>query len=98
MEFNLLEFIPTDFIILIPTLYVIGVFLKQSKIKDYLIPWILLILGIFGSFGLGYSVDINNAIQGVLVTGVAVLGNQLYVQTVKKRGNNNGKRDRCFSL
>lgn len=87
MEFNIIEFIPTDFIILIPALYIIGVFLKQSKIRDNLIPWILLIVGILGSFGLTKTLDMNSVIQGILVTGVAVLGNQLYIQTVKKNPN-----------
>ena len=43
------------------------------------IPLILLVFGILGAFGiLGFSVDA--AVQGVLITGAAVYGDQLVKQ------------------
>jgi hypothetical protein len=61
-------------------LYVVGVFLKSTpKVKDWVIPWILLALSIIASdLLLGFS--ISSVIQGILACGVAVLGNQLYKQ------------------
>ncbi len=71
--------------ILIPILYILGTFLKQTpKIQDYLIPWILLGFGIIGGYFLS-GMKTEGIFQGILITGVTVLGNQLYKQTAIKR-------------
>lgn len=66
--------------ILIPALYVIGIFIKKTpKIPDWVIPIVLLVLGIIGGgFLVGWTV--TGIIQGVLVAGVTVYGNQAYKQ------------------
>ena len=80
---ELINFVPEQLLILVAALYIIGVFLKDSKkIKDYLIPWILLTISI------GFSIAINgisatSILQGIICTGVAVLSNQLIKQTLK---------------
>lgn len=72
--------------ILIPALYIIGLYLKktpESTIPDWWIPWILLICGIVGSIIiLGFTGEA--VIQGILVSGVTVFGNQLIKQTIKR--------------
>ncbi len=81
---DLMNYIVSESYILIPVLYVIGVLLKKiPNIKDWLIPWILLGLGMIGGFFLA-GMQLSGVLQGVLVTGVTVLGNQLYKQTTVK--------------
>lgn len=83
MEFNLMNLISENLIILVPALYIIGIFLKKSRVRDELIPWVLLFIGIaFSTLTNGLSVQ--SVVQGILIAGVTVLGNQLYVQTFKK--------------
>jgi hypothetical protein len=66
---------------LIPALYVVGVAMKKTpKLPDWLIPWLLLPLGILGGgFIIGWNV--TGIIQGVLCTGMTVYGNQLFKQS-----------------
>lgn len=83
---DIMSFITEKALILIPVLYIIGMMLKNtSKIQDWSIPWILLIIGIGSSIGLlGFNMEA--IIQGVLVTGTTVYTNQLFKQsTVKKK-------------
>ncbi len=83
MEFNLLTYINSGLTILIPVIYILGILLKRSRVRDELIPWLLLVVGTVLC-----SIISKNAtegiIQGVLVTGVCVLGSQLYIQTFKR--------------
>lgn len=80
---EILTYITENALILIPVLLVIGQIIKNiEKIPDKWIPVILLPLGILGAMALGgWTVD--SAIQGVLVTGAAVYGNQLVKQLKK---------------
>ena len=80
---DILSYIIEKALILIPVLNIIGMILKQfEKLPDKFIPLILLVFGILGSFGLlGFSAEA--AIQGVLITGAAVYGNQIVKQLKK---------------
>jgi len=81
---DLIEYIVEEAYILIPVLYVIGVFLKWTpKVPDWTIPWILLGLGMIGGFFLG-GMTLNGILQGILVAGATVFTNQLYKQTKDK--------------
>lgn len=73
-------------LIIIPVLLIVGIIMKQTpKIRDWLIPYILLIFGIaFTIYLIGTNIDA--ILQGILLTGTAVYGNQLFKQT---RGRNN---------
>jgi len=81
----LMEFLTESALILVPVLWIIGTFIKHvPSIPDWLIVWILLILGIlFAVFTLGFSAQ--SVIQGIIATGVAVYGHQLLKQTFDKR-------------
>lgn len=93
MNFN--EFIKPELLVLIPVLYLIGVAVKNSKIADKFIPWILggvsvalSALWIFATCAIENPADISLAIftaitQGVLVAGASVYVNQLVKQTGK---------------
>ena len=81
---DFLNYINKEALILIPILYIIGMLLKGTpKIKDWLIPYVLLVLGILGSnILLGFSLE--STIQGILIAGTAVYTNQLYKQASKR--------------
>ena len=82
MEF--MEYITENALILIPVLYVIGMFLKALEfIKDKYIPCILLVVWIAFSIAL-IGFNVNAVIQGILVSGATVLGNQLIKQYKKE--------------
>ena len=80
---DFMNYIIENALILIPVLYILGSFLKNlENIKDKYIPLVLLAIGIgFSVAIIGFSVDA--IIQGVLVAGVTVLGNQLIKQSKK---------------
>ncbi|ASN68310.1 putative holin [uncultured Caudovirales phage] len=82
---NLIQFVPEQLLILVAALYVIGIFLKTSKIADWTIPWILLSVGILGAIGIE-GISVMAVIEGIICAGVAVLTNQLIKQTTVKKG------------
>lgn len=79
----MLEYITENALLLIPVLNVIGMIIKKTeKIPDKYIPLILLGFGILGAIAImGFFPE--SVVQGVLVTGAAVYGNQV-VKQVKK--------------
>lgn len=101
---NLLNFILESYLPLIPVLLIIGYIMKKSeKVKDTSIPWILCLIGIvFALFITLATADLSawqNAvgeitqgiIQGILVTGGAVLASQLVIQKRKANEEKEGK-------
>lgn len=78
-----MQYIVEKALILIPVLNIIGMMLKNiPKLPDKYIPLILLAFGMLGTMALvGFTVD--GAIQGILVTGTAVYGNQVVKQLKK---------------
>lgn len=81
---EIVEYILDKALILIPVLNIIGMLLKNiEKIPDKYIPLILLGFGVFGAVALA-GVSADSVIQGVLVTGVAVYGNQVVKQLKKE--------------
>lgn len=86
MDFS--SYLIEKMLVLVPVLYIIGMFIKSTpKVKDWLIPWILLGLGLAGAVAIGLTTGVpivDAVIQGILVTGVTVLTNQLMVQTKAK--------------
>lgn len=84
MDTEIINYITQNALILIPVLIIIGYIIKQIKfIADKYIPLILLPLGIVGAMALG-GWTFDSAIQGVLVTGAAVYGNQIVKQLGKQ--------------
>ena len=80
---EIITYITENALILIPVLIIIGRIIKNvQKIPDKWIPVILLPVGILGAMALG-GWTVTSAIQGVLVTGAAVYGNQLVKQLKK---------------
>ena len=77
------KFLIEEALILIPVLYVIGMFLKSLEtIKDKYIPIIIWGFGVVLSMLiLGFNVD--GFIQGTLVAGASVFASQIYIQATK---------------
>ena len=81
---EVLGYITENALILIPALLIIGQIIKNIEaIPDKWIPVILLPIGIAGALLCG-GLSVDSAIQGIIVTGVAVYGNQLVKQLGKK--------------
>ena len=79
-----MNYIVDNCLILIPVLYVIGMILKNlERIEDKYIPLILLPIGIALAIAIK-GIDVNSVIQGILVTGVTVYGNQIFKQINKE--------------
>lgn len=79
----MIEFITENALLLIPVLNIIGAIIKNTeKIPDKYIPMILLLFGIIGAVAI-LGISPESILQGVLVTGTAVYGNQL-VKQIKK--------------
>lgn len=95
MEMDLvMQFINPELAIIIAVCYVLGLFLKSSRIGDWLIPFILLVFAILLTIvyiaivlGEGFTakVIVTGLIQGLLAASLAVYGNQLIKQVVHKR-------------
>ncbi|MGM0902836.1 MAG: phage holin family protein [Bacillota bacterium] len=83
----LLEFLNQNYYMMVPALWVIGYGLKHTpRIPDWTIIWILLVISIsFGSFAFGFSTE--GILNGVIAAGVAVLGHQMFKQTMGSRRN-----------
>ncbi|GAA0104302.1 phage holin family protein [Paraclostridium sordellii] len=81
---TIINFVPEQLLILVVALYVIGIFLKRTpKIKDWSIPWILLVLGISFSIPI-MGFNATSILQGIICSFGAIATNQLVKQTVNK--------------
>lgn len=70
-------------LIIVPVLWVLGAFLKQTPFfADWAIVWVLLLVGVTLTMAL-LGTSVSSFIQGILVTGVAIMGHQLIKQTLK---------------
>lgn len=74
------EYLVQEALIVIPVLLILGKIIKETpNFKDWLIPYILLGLGVIFAIAL-IGFNVGAVVQGVLVSGAAVFGNQLYKQ------------------
>lgn len=78
-----MDYIVDNCLVLIPVLYVVGAILKGIEvIKDKYIPLVLLPIGIGLAIAIK-GINVDSIIQGILVVGVTVYGNQLFKQIGK---------------
>ena len=77
---DVMGYIVQEGLILIPALLIIGMMIKKiPNIQNWTIPFILLVPGVGGTIAiLGWSAQA--IIQGILITGAAVYGNQIWKQ------------------
>ncbi len=77
---QLTEFLLEEGLVIIPVLNILGKLLKEAQfVKDKFIPLILLVAGVFAGIGV-MGLSVQSVIQGVLLAGTAVFGNQIYKQ------------------
>ena len=82
MDMDITEYIRPDAFILVPVLYIIGIFLRQTPhIPFWTHSWIKLIFAVIACL-LHYGYRIESVIQGILVTGAAVISRDLLSITV----------------
>lgn len=86
---DIMNFIVEQNLIIIAVVYVLGIFLKNLKlIEDRFIPFILLVIAIVFSLltsDISTSENVARSVmQGILITGAAVLGNQMWKQGKRK--------------
>lgn len=96
MEFNLVDFIQVELLIIIAVTYVLGMFLKSTdKIRDWWIPFILLVFAVVFSIlykaimlmeGFTPQSILSGFLYGILIAGVAVFGNQMIKQGTQREG------------
>lgn len=80
----MLEYISENALLMIPVLNIIGMIVKNTeKIPDKYIPLILLFFGILGAVAI-MGISPESIVQGVLITGTAVYGNQVFKQLRKE--------------
>lgn len=99
MDFTM--YIRPSAFILVPALYFIGLFLKQTPfIPKWSHVWIQLAIAIISCLTY-YGVEIQSVIQGILVTGVTVISRDLIHNTLdgiteakekKKNGDNDSEK------
>lgn len=78
MNLNIDMYIRPDAFILVPALYFIGLFLKQTPfIPLWSHSWIQLLFAVIACL-LYYGLEIQSVVQGILVTGVAVISRDLF--------------------
>lgn len=97
MDWNLIiEYVRPELLILIPFIWILGLFMKKAPTwkHDWLIPFILLAIGnIFAVLwlavvlgeGFGGAVILYGIVQGSLIAGFAVFGNEVIKQAMVKR-------------
>lgn len=93
MNFNLMEYVPSNLMILIVAIYVIGMFFKTlNSVPDKYITIILMFFGITfavllniinAQYKVALDVIVNGILQGILCWGVAVGINQTTKQLKK---------------
>jgi hypothetical protein len=81
---NLSQYLSPELAFIVPALWIIGAYLKATpKVKDFVIIYTLLVLGVVASVvTIGFNAQ--GVSQGIVASGLAVLGHQLIKQTKKK--------------
>jgi hypothetical protein len=82
LEFDLTMYIRQDAFILVPVLFFLGLFLKQTPyIPFWSYAWIQLSFAVIACL-LHYGFTIESIVQGILVTGTAVISRDLIENTI----------------
>lgn len=93
MDFFILEnYIYPESVIMIPVLYLIGLFLNRTpKVPQWATPWVQVFLGVAFCIA-NYGFIIEAVLQGILVAGAAALVKDLFHKTnYLTKKDNNGK-------
>lgn len=78
---DFVSYIPTELAFVVAGLYAIGMVIKGiPKTPDWIIPIVLILIGILLSCGL-LGVNVTNIVYGILCASAAVTANQVIKQT-----------------
>ena len=98
MDFN--NYIKPELLILIPVIYLIGIAIKKSAIKDKFIPFILggisialCAIWIFASCETYNATDVMFAIFGAITQGILIAGASVYINQIAKQSTKNDGDD-----
>lgn len=78
---QLMQYINENNLVLIPILYILGMYIKMTKISNRLIPWTLLVIAVVLTM-LSNGVSVNSLLQGILLSAVPTYANQLFKQSI----------------
>lgn len=98
MDYHIEMYIRSDAFILIPVLYVIGLLLRQTPyIPPWCYAWIQMLFAVISCL-LYYGWEIQSVVQGILVTGAALISVDLLHNTISglhesRNKNKKGKPD-----
>lgn len=72
--------LPSEYGLLVVGLYVLGMFIKGiPNVPNWLIPFALMLIGVVGAIAIS-GFDVNAIVGGVVSSGLAVYGDQLWKQ------------------
>lgn len=94
------NYIEPKLLILIPVIYLIGIAIKKSSVKDKFIPLILggicivlCAIWIFASCETYNATDIMFAIFGAITQGILIAGASVYINQIAKQSTKNDGDD-----
>ena len=94
------NYIEPELFILIPVIYLIGIAIKKSSVKDKFIPLILGVISIvlcaiwiFASCETYNATDVMFAIFGAITQGILIAGASVYINQVAKQSTKNDGDD-----
>src|SRR3954453_9564457 len=91
---NITDYIRPDAFILIPVLYTIGLFLKQTpKVPVWCHVWIELLFAVIACL-LCYGFEIQSIVQGILVAGATVVSRDLIANMRSRLTPEKGKKSK----
>ncbi|PAE42699.1 phage holin family protein [Bacillus sp. 7884-1] len=93
MDLILDSYIRPDAFILVPVLYIISLFLRQTPfIPLWTHAWIQMLFAVIACL-LYYGLEIQSVVQGILVTGAAVISTNLFNSTINGLNESKNKRE-----
>ena len=93
MDLILDMYIRSDAFILVPVLYIISLILKQTPfIPIWTHAWIQLVFAVIACL-LYYGLEIQSVVQGILVTGAAMITTNLFYNFVNGRNESKNKTE-----
>ena len=97
---DLIDFLSSDYVVIIPALWILGFALKQTpKVPDWSIIWILTFFALTISI-LFFGFSLESITNGIIAAGTAVYGHQMIKQTAKngKQTKNTKNKNLAFNL
>ncbi|MEH7252040.1 phage holin family protein [Neobacillus niacini] len=93
MDLNLNSYIRPDAFILVPVLYIISLNLRQTPfIPLWTHAWIQMLFAVIACL-LYYGLEIQSVVQGILVTGAALISRNIISSTINGLNESKNKKE-----